>query len=106
MTVSGIEQWSVYILRCKDLSLYTGVAKDVAKRFAEHQSQGPKCAKYLKGRGPLILVYCEMVGDKSQALKREYALKQLSKTAKETLVANWLGSYSLLNILPGTKKGS
>ncbi len=75
------------MVRCGDGSLYTGVAKDVAKRFAEHQSQGPKCAKYLKGRGPLALVFQAQVGDKSAALKREYALKQLSKQAKEQLVA-------------------
>ncbi len=78
--------WSVYIVRCRDASLYTGIAKDVIKRFAEHQAQGPKCAKYLKGRGPLQLVYQEKVGDKSAALKREYGLKQLSKAAKEQLV--------------------
>lgn len=77
-------------MRCGDGSLYTGVAKDVAKRFAEHQSQGPKCAKYLKGRGPLYLVYQEVVGDKSTALKREYALKQLSKMAKEQLVSGFV----------------
>lgn len=74
------------MVRCGDGSLYTGVAKDVAKRFAEHQSQGPRCAKYLKGRGPLALVFQAQVGDKSAALKREYALKQLSKQAKEKIV--------------------
>ncbi|HEY6528246.1 MAG TPA: GIY-YIG nuclease family protein [Cellvibrionaceae bacterium] len=86
MTLDVNPAWSVYIVRCGDNSLYAGVAKDVAKRFAEHQSQGARCAKYLKGRGPLVLVYQESVGDKSAALKREYALKQLSKIAKEQLV--------------------
>jgi putative endonuclease len=80
--------WSVYIVRCGDNSLYAGVAKDVGKRFAEHQSNGSKCAKYLKGRGPLVLVYQEVVGTKSAALKCEYAVKQLSKMAKERLVSN------------------
>ncbi len=47
--------WSVYILRCGDGSLYTGVATDVARRFGEHQSQGPKAAKYVRGRTPLEL---------------------------------------------------
>jgi len=84
------EPWSLYIVRARDGSLYTGVAKDVAKRFAEHQAQGPKCAKYLKGRGPLVLVYQEAVGDKSAALKREYALKQLSKFTKEKLVSDFM----------------
>lgn len=94
------------MLRCKDASLYTGVAKDVAKRCAEHQSQGPKCAKYLKGRGPLELVYCEWVGDKSLVLKREYALKQLSKSAKEALVLLGRCSTTELNNSPEIKKGS
>lgn len=105
MTTGAGADWSVYILRCKDASLYTGVAKDVAKRFAEHQSQGPKCAKYLKGRGPLELVYWEAVGDRSQALKREYALKQLSKSAKEVLVISGCPTANPKNS-PGTKKGS
>ncbi len=74
------------MVRCGDGSLYTGIAKDVAKRFAAHQAQGPKCAKYLKGREPLRLVYQERVGDKSAALKREYAIKQLPKHTKEQLL--------------------
>jgi putative endonuclease len=80
-----VSLWSVYMVRGKDNSLYTGVAQDVAKRFAQHQAQGAQCAKYLKGRAPLVLVYEEVVGNKSQALKREYALKQLPKAAKELM---------------------
>lgn len=77
------------MVRCKDRSLYIGITTDVNKRFAQHQAQGARCAKYLRGRGPLTLVFQEAIGDKSQALKREYALKQLPKHAKETLVANF-----------------
>lgn len=77
------------MVRCKDQSLYIGITKDVNKRFAQHQAQGAQCAKYLRGRGPLTLVFEEIVGDKSQALKREYALKQLPKLAKEALVVNF-----------------
>lgn len=78
------------MVRCKDRSLYVGITTDVNKRFAQHQAQGARCAKYLRGRGPLTLVFQETIGDKSQALKREYALKQLPKQAKERLVANFM----------------
>ena len=74
------------MVRCKDGSLYTGIAKDWAKRFAEHQAQGARCAKYLRGKAPLSLVYIEASEDRSSASKREYILKQLSKTDKERLV--------------------
>ncbi|MEY4591099.1 MAG: hypothetical protein RL497_3175 [Pseudomonadota bacterium] len=77
--------WYLYMVRSKDGSLYTGITQDVPKRFAQHQAQGAQCAKYLKGRAPLELVYQEQVGDKSQALRREYAVKKLPKTAKEQM---------------------
>ena len=75
----------VYILRCGDGTLYTGTAADVAHRLAQHR-QG-KGAKYTRGRGPLELVYQEDCGDKSSALKREYAIKQLKRPAKLALIA-------------------
>lgn len=78
--------WHVYMVRCKTGSLYTGIAKDLAKRFSEHQSQGPRCAKYLRGKTPLTLAYSEETTDRSAASKREYALKQLSKKEKEALI--------------------
>ncbi len=78
--------WSVYILRCGDASLYTGVAVDVARRFEEHQSQGPKSAKYTRGRGPLQIVYQREVGTRSEACAEEYRIKQLSKADKEALI--------------------
>lgn len=78
--------WSVYLLRCADDSLYCGVALDVAARLAEHQSQGPKSAKYVRGRGPLELVYQRAVGTRSEACREEYRIKQLPKAAKERLL--------------------
>lgn len=84
-TVSS--DWFLYLIRCGGGELYTGITKDVARRFAEHSAGGPKAAKYLRGRGPLALVYQERVGSRSDALRRELALKRLSKCAKETLVA-------------------
>ena len=80
--------WRVYMVRTAAGALYTGITNDIDRRFAEHQSGGPLAAKALRGKGPLTLVYIEAAADKSAALKREYAIKQLSKTAKENLVNN------------------
>lgn len=73
----------VYMLRCKDGSLYTGWTNDLEHRLAQHQ-QG-KGAKYTRGRGPLELVYYEEFADKESAMKREYAIKQLSRQKKISL---------------------
>lgn len=70
----------VYMLRCKDGSLYTGWTDDLQHRLEMHQ-QG-KGAKYTRGRGPLELVYSEELPDKSSALKREYAIKQMKRSEK------------------------
>lgn len=74
------EIWSVYILRCGDGSLYTGIAKDVQARLEMHRSG--KGAKYTRGRGPLELVYEEVCSDKGTALKRELEIKALSREEK------------------------
>lgn len=76
--------WYVYILRCGNGTLYTGITDNVPRRLAAHRSG--KGAKYTRGRGPLELVYQEEVPDKSSALKREYQIKQLSRQEKETLI--------------------
>lgn len=79
--------WSVYMIRCGDGSLYTGISTDVERRFEEHSMGGPKSAKYLRGRGPLKIVYTRSVGTRSEALVEERRLKRLSKTEKELMVA-------------------
>lgn len=76
--------WKLYILRCGDGSLYTGITVDIEARFAQHCNGTG--AKYTRGRGPLELVYVEECGDHSQALKREYQVKSLSKTGKLTMI--------------------
>ena len=76
--------WSVYILRCADGTLYTGVTTDVQRRFSAHQSG--KGAKYTRGRGPLELVYREECLGKGAALKRELAIKGLSREEKLKLI--------------------
>ena len=78
--------YSVYIVRCADDSYYTGIAADVARRIAEHESS-PRGAKYLKGRGPLTLVYSAAIGDRSAASKVEYRIKRMNRQSKEALIA-------------------
>ncbi len=77
--------WYVYMLRCGDSTLYTGITDDVERRLEAHRSG--KGAKYTRGRGPLELVWQEEVPDKSAALRREYQIKQLPKQEKEGLIA-------------------
>ena len=76
--------WKLYILRCGDGSLYTGITTDVQKRLEAHRSG--KGAKYTRGRGPLELVYREECGDHSAALKRELEIKALSREEKQKLI--------------------
>ena len=76
--------WWVYILRCSDGTLYTGITDDVARRLAAH-SEG-RGAKYTRGRGPLALVYQEEQPDKPQALRRELAVKKLTRAQKLALI--------------------
>ncbi len=78
-------QFSLYIGLCSDNTYYTGIAVDVNKRMIEHAS-GSRGAKYLRGRGPIKLVYSEIVGDRATALRLEYRIKQLSRAQKEALV--------------------
>ena len=75
--------WYVYMVRCRDNTLYTGYTDDPERRLAVHNAG--KGAKYTKSRLPVTLVYREECPDKSTALKREYAIKQLTKAEKETL---------------------
>jgi putative endonuclease len=76
--------WSVYLLRCSDGSLYTGIATDVSRRFTEH-AEGDKGAKYLRGRGPLELVFHRKIGDRSLASRIEHRVKRFPKAYKEDL---------------------
>ena len=77
-------EWYVYIVRCRDGSLYTGIATDVDRRLAEHEAN--KGSKYLRGRGPLKLVLKKRVGEKGRALKIERKVKGLSRQEKEELI--------------------
>ena len=81
-----MSDWYLYLIRCRDGSLYTGITTDVARRFAEHRGQGVGGAKYLKGRGPLELVVRRRVGGRSLALRVERKVKKLPKSRKEMLI--------------------
>lgn len=76
--------WYVYILRCKDDSLYTGITRNVDKRLAMH-NRGT-AAKYTRGRGPVELVYTQACPDKSAALRRELEIKALPRQKKLELI--------------------
>ena len=80
--------WHLYILRCKDDSLYTGITTDVEKRLEVHRAG--KGAKYTRGRCPLELVYREECGTHSDALKRELEIKALTRQQKLLLIQNYL----------------
>jgi len=82
-----VDKWSVYLVRCKDDSLYAGVALDVDRRLEEHR-EGKRGAKYLRGRGPLELMMKRELRDRSLALKVELRIKKLSRKAKENLIVN------------------
>ena len=82
-----MSEWFVYLVRCNDASLYTGIAKDVERRIAEHNGAGKLGAKYTRARRPVQLVYQEPHLTRSDAAKRESEIKNYGKQKKENLIA-------------------
>ncbi len=78
--------WAVYMLRCADDTIYTGVAKDVQRRLLEHNEDNVKGAKYTRARRPVKLVYSELCDSRSSACKRESEIKKLSRVEKLLLI--------------------
>ena len=78
--------WAVYIVRCADGSLYTGIACDVARRVAEHNADNRLGAGYTRARRPVALVFQESAATRSAAGKREYQIKQMSRREKLELI--------------------
>jgi putative endonuclease len=78
--------WTLYVLRCRDGSLYAGITTDLERRL--HQHQDGQASRYTRGRGPVKVVYSEPCASRSQALKRERAVKALSRDAKDRLIEN------------------
>jgi len=78
--------WQVYIIRCSDDSLYTGISNDVERRWQQHVDQ--RGAKYFRGRKPVEIVYLEGADDRSSASRREAAIKRLRRPDKELLIVS------------------
>lgn len=86
--------WYLYLVRCADGSIYTGVSTDVARRLAEHRSG--KGARYLRGRGPLLLARKMRIGDKSTACRIEALVKRLPRKKKEDLIRGKMRTKDLI----------
>ena len=78
--------WMVYILECRDKSLYTGITKELDRRITEHENGIG--AKFTRGRGPFKLVYKEEQPSRSTALRRELEIKSLRRSAKQALIGS------------------
>lgn len=81
------KEWTVYILECRDGTLYTGITDDLERRLRAHESG--RGAKYTRGRGPFRVRYLEKAPDKAAALKREHGLKGLRKQEKLALILEY-----------------
>jgi putative endonuclease len=81
-----MKPWNVYIVRCADGSLYTGIAKDLERRVTEHNSDNTLGAKYTRARRPVELVYSEHFDSRSDAARRESEIKRMKRHAKNTLI--------------------
>jgi putative endonuclease len=79
--------WFVYVLRCRDGSLYTGATNDLARRIEQHGSG--KGAAYTRSHRPVTLAWSEQVGDRGAALRREAAIKRMSRQEKLRMVEEW-----------------
>ncbi len=78
--------WYVYLLRCSDNTLYTGITTDVARRIREHNDGGPLGARYTRNKRPVRLMYQEPAKSRSHATLREYEIKRLSREQKEAFI--------------------
>ena len=86
MSDAPAKQWLVYILRCADRSLYTGITNDLPRRTRQHN--GGTASRYTRSRRPVRVVYTEAVDSKGAALRRELAIKSLTRREKLTLIAS------------------
>ena len=81
-----MSNWFVYIVRCADGSLYTGITTDLARRINEHNQGSNKGARYTRTRRPVTLIYSETCDNRASASQREYAIKQLNRNQKLALL--------------------
>lgn len=82
-----MSDWYLYIVRCNDGSLYTGITTDLDRRLREHRRGGSRGAGYLRGRKPMDVVFTRQLPDRASASRAEFAVKQLAKSRKEQLAA-------------------
>ena len=80
--------WFIYIIRCADNTLYTGITTDIARRLRQHNGELKRGARYTLHKRPVALAYLETTDSRSSALKRELAIKKLSRVDKEILINN------------------
>ena len=83
-----MSNWFVYVVRCSDNSLYTGVTTDPVRRLRQHNGELVGGAKYTRARRPVELVWDEQHADRSSATQREYAIKQMTLQQKAQLIAS------------------
>ena len=99
--MTPVVPWQVYILRCGDGSLYTGIARDARARLAQHEAG--RGARYTRGRGPLVIVYLEDVSSHGEALRREAGIRRLGRAGKEALVKGCSAAGSARRPLAGAR---
>ena len=86
MQITLHKKWLIYILECRDGSLYCGITNDIEKRLKQHKGEIKGGAKYTRSHWPCKLVYEEKSASRSEALQREVIIKKMSKVEKQTLV--------------------
>ena len=85
-TAAQVSDWQVYLLRCADDSLYTGVATDLERRLQQHNGELSGGARYTRSRRPVVLAYSENCDNRGAALRREAEIKRLTRTQKIELI--------------------
>ncbi|WP_028118058.1 GIY-YIG nuclease family protein [Ferrimonas senticii] len=91
-----MSNWSLYLIETANGQLYAGISTDVSRRFGEHQANGAKTARSLRGKGPLTLKFQQPIGDHGMALRLERKVKQLPRAKKLSLIAQ---QWSLLDLV-------
>lgn len=99
ITDNDNKEWFVYILRCGNGALYTGVTTDVARRVGEHEQKGRLAARFTRAFAPVELVYSCRTGSKSLAYRLEYRIKRLAREKKEFIVSSSLSRQQLIEFL-------
>ena len=89
MHITLKKKWLIYILECRDGSLYCGITNNIEKRLKQHKGEIKGGAKYTRSHRPCKLVYKEKSASRSEALKRELSIKKMSKVEKRTLISSF-----------------